>query len=197
MLVLGLTGSLAMGKTTVTEMFAAEGAATYDADAAVHAFYRGEAVALIEAAFPGTTKDGAVDRSALAARVTGNPASLAALERIVHPLARQAENRFRERAAREGRRVIVLDIPLLLETGGEARVDAVIVASAGKGIQHERIMVRPGMTAEKATALLARQMPDAEKRLRAHFIVDTSGSLDATRRQVRDIMRALAGRASV
>jgi dephospho-CoA kinase len=194
MLVLGLTGSLAMGKSTVTRMFAEEGAATHDADAAVHALYRGAAVAPIEAAFPGTTRDGAVDRAALAARVTGNPAALAALERIVHPLVRESEERFRAAA---GRRTLVLDIPLLLETGSEARVDAVVVVSARADIQRARILARPGMSEEKAAALLARQMPDQEKRARAHFIIDTSGSLATTQQEVRDLLRALAGRAAV
>ena len=194
MLVIGLTGSLAMGKTTVTRMFAGEGAATYDADVAVHALYRGEAVAPIEAAFPGTTKDGAVDRALLAERVAGDPAALSTVERIVHPLVRKAEDAFRAKAAGEGRQVVVLDIPLLLETSGETRVDVVVVVSAGETIQRERILSRAGLGPEKAAALLARQMPDKEKRARAHFIVDTSGELDATRAQVRDVMRALAGR---
>ena len=194
MLVLGLTGSLAMGKTTVTAMFAGEGAATYSADAAVHALYRGAAVAPIEAAFPGTTVGGAVDRARLAQRVTGNPAALATLERIVHPLVRASEEQFRAKAAAEGRRIVVLDIPLLFETGGEARVDAVVVVSAPEKIQRERIMARAGMSVDKAAALLARQMPDADKRARAHFIVDTSGELDATRAQVRDVLRALSGK---
>jgi dephospho-CoA kinase len=197
MLVLGLTGSLAMGKSTVTRMFAEEGAATHDADAAVHALYRGAAVAPIEAAFPGTTRDGAVDRAALAARVTGNPAALAALERIVHPLVRESEERFRATATAAGRRTLVLDIPLLLETGSEARVDAVVVVSARADIQRARILARPGMSEEKAAALLARQMPDQEKRARAHFIIDTSGSLATTQQEVRDLLRALAGRAAV
>jgi dephospho-CoA kinase len=151
-------------------------------------------VAPIEAAFPGTTRDGAVDRAALAARVTGNPAALAALERIVHPLVRESEERFRAAA---GRRTLVLDIPLLLETGSEARVDAVVVVSARADIQRARILARPGMSEEKAAALLARQMPDQEKRARAHFIIDTSGSLATTQQEVRDLLRALAGRAAV
>jgi dephospho-CoA kinase len=196
MLVLGLTGSLAMGKSTVATMFATEGAATYNADAAVHALYSGEAVAPIEAAFPGTTNADAVDRAKLAERVTGNPAALATLERIVHPLVRASEEQFRAKAAAAGRRVVVLDIPLLLETGGEARVDAVVVVSASAEIQHGRIMARAGMNEAKAAALLARQMPDADKRARAHFIIDTSGDLAVTRTQVRDILRALAGRAA-
>lgn len=197
MLVIGLTGSLAMGKSTVTSMFAEEGAATYNADAAVHALYRGEAVAAIEAAFPGVTQQGVVDRAALAASVTGNPPALAALEHIVHPLVRRSEDSFRAAATKAGRRVLVLDIPLLLETGGETRVDVVVVVTAAEKIQRERILARPDMNVEKIAALLARQFPDGEKRKRAHFLVETSGTLDNTRRQVQDVLRALAGRAAI
>ena len=197
MLVIGLTGSLAMGKSTVSSMFAEEGAATYNADAAVHALYRGEAVTAIDAAFPGVTRQGVVDRAALAASVTGNPPALAALEHIVHPLVRRSEESFRAAAAQAGRRVLVLDIPLLLETGGEPRVDAVVVVTAAEKIQRERILARPGMNVEKIAALLARQLPDGEKRKRAHFLVETSGTLDNTRRQVQDVLRALAGRAAI
>jgi len=197
MLVIGLTGSLAMGKSTVSSMFAEEGAATYNADAAVHALYRGEAVAAIDAAFPGVTRQGVVDRAALAASVTGNPPALAALEHIVHPLVRRSEESFRAAAAQAGRRVLVLDIPLLLETGGETRVDVVVVVTAAEKIQRERILARPGMNVEKIAALLARQLPDGEKRKRAHFLVETSGTLDNTRRQVQDVLRALAGRAAI
>ena len=197
MLVIGLTGSLAMGKSTVSSMFAEEGAATYNADAAVHALYRGEAVAAIDAAFPGVTRQGVVDRAALAASVTGNPPALAALEHIVHPLVRRSEESFRAAAAQAGRRVLALDIPLLLETGGETRVDVVVVVTAAEKIQRERILARPGMNVEKIAALLARQLPDGEKRKRAHFLVETSGTLDSTRRQVQDVLRALAGRAAI
>ena len=197
MLVIGLTGSLAMGKSTVSSMFAEEGAATYNADAAVHALYRGEAVTAIDAAFPGVTRQGVVDRAALAASVTGNPPALAALEHIVHPLVRRSEESFRAAAAQAGRRVLVLDIPLLLETGGETRVDVVVVVTAAEKIQRERILARPGMNVEKIAALLARQLPDGEKRKRAHFLVETSGTLDNTRRQVQDVLRALAGRAAI
>jgi dephospho-CoA kinase len=197
MLVIGLTGSLAMGKSTVSSMFAEEGAATYNADAAVHALYRGEAVAAIEAAFPGVTQQGVVDRAALAASVTGNPPALAALEHIVHPLVRRSEDSFRAAAAKAGRRVLVLDVPLLLETGGETRVDVVVVVTAAEKIQRERILARPGISVEKIAALLARQLPDGEKRKRAHFLVETSGTLDNTRRQVQDVLRALAGRAAI
>jgi len=197
MLVIGLTGSLAMGKSTVSSMFAEEGAATYNADAAVHALYRGEAVTAIDAAFPGVTRQGVVDRAALAASVTGNPPALAALEHIVHPLVRRSEESFRAAAAQAGRRVLALDIPLLLETGGETRVDVVVVVTAAEKIQRERILARPGMNVEKIAALLARQLPDGEKRKRAHFLVETSGTLDSTRRQVQDVLRALAGRAAI
>lgn len=196
MLVLGLTGSLAMGKSTVAAMFAAAGAAVFDADQAVHAVYRGAAAPLVEAAFPGTTTDGAVDHAALAARVAGDRAALATLEAIVHPLVRQAENRFRAAAAAAGGPVAVLDIPLLFETGAAARVDAVAVVTTTPEIQRQRMLRRAGMSQEHLTALLARQMSDADKRARAHFIIDTSGDFAATRKQVGDVLRALAGMAA-
>jgi dephospho-CoA kinase len=195
MLVLGVTGSLAMGKSTVAAMFAEFGAAVWNADAAVHALYAGAAVEPIGAAFPGVVKDGKVDRAALGARVTGDAAALARLEAIVHPMVRADGDAFRAKAAAAGRRVIVLDIPLLLEAGGENRVDMVVVVSATAEIQQQRIAKR-GMDPERAAALLARQMSDADKRARAHFIIDTSGEMSATRRQVSDVMRALAGRAA-
>jgi dephospho-CoA kinase len=194
MLFLGITGSLAMGKSTVTAMFAEAGAATHSADAAVHALYRGTAAAAIAAAFPGTVAGGAVDRAALGARVAKDPAALARLEAIVHPLVRDAEDEFRARAAASGSRLAVLDIPLLFETGAERRVDAVVVVTTTAAIQRARIAHR-GMDAARADALMARQMNDADKRARAHFVIDTSGELDVTRLQVRDVMRALAGRA--
>jgi dephospho-CoA kinase len=193
MLVLGVTGSLAMGKSTVAAMFAEFGAAVWNADAAVHRLYSGDAVASIGAAFPGVIRDGSVDRAALGARISGDAAALAKLEAIVHPLVRAAENEFRARAAAAGRRMIVFDVPLLLETGGERRVDAVVVASTSAEIQRQRIAKRR-MDPARAAALIARQMSDADKRQRAHFIVDTSGELEATRRQVRDVLRALAGK---
>ncbi len=196
MLVLGLTGSLAMGKSTAAAMFAAEGAAVFSADEAVHALYSGSAVAPIEATFAGVTANGVVDRALLGKRVIGDKAALAKLEAIVHPLVHAAENAFRARAATEGRRVAVLDIPLMLETGGEARVDAVVVVTTTAEEQRARISRRAGMTEERAAALLARQMPDAEKRQRAHFIIDSSGDYAATRKQVADIMRAVAGMAA-
>jgi dephospho-CoA kinase len=192
MLVLGVTGSLAMGKSTVAAMFAEFGGAVWNADAAVHALYAGAAVAPVGAAFPGVVRDGAIDRTALGAKVAGDAAALAKLESIVHPLVRAAEDAFRARAAAAGRRVIVIDVPLLLETGGERRVDVVVVASTSAEVQRARIAKR-GMDTARAAALMARQMSDADKRARAHFIVDTSGAMDATRRQVRDVTRAVAG----
>ncbi len=193
MLVLGLTGSMASGKTTVAGMFAELGVATWNADDAVHRLYAGKAAPLVEAAFPGTVKDGTVDRPALARQVANDRDALARLEAIVHPLVREDEMAFRARAATNGRRIVLLDIPLLLEGGSDRRVDAVIVVSTDEAIRKARAMSRPGMTEERYAGLLARQMPDGEKRRRAHFIVDTSGDLEGTRRQVRGLMRALAG----
>jgi dephospho-CoA kinase len=195
MLVLGLTGSVGMGKSTVAAMFAEKGVATFDADATVHAHYRGAAAPLVEAAFPGTVVDGAVDRKKLADKVIDSPPAIAKLEAIVHPLVREAENSFRARVAGEGRRVALLDIPLLLETGGESRVDAVVLVSAAPEIQAARVLERPGMTRERLAAILKRQMPDDEKRRRAHFIVDTGGDFAETWRQVDDVLRAVAGMA--
>jgi dephospho-CoA kinase len=193
MLVLGLTGSIGMGKSTCAEMFAAMGVATFDADATVHELYRGRAAPLVEAAFPGAVIDGAVDRARLAAKVFGNSVAMAKLEAIVHPLVREAENEFRKKSAAAGRRMVLLDIPLLFEAGGEDRVDIVILVSTSPEIQRERAFKRPGMTEERFAAILAKQMPDDEKRRRAHFIVDTSGPLAETRRQVADVVRAVAG----
>jgi dephospho-CoA kinase len=196
MLVLGLTGGLAMGKSTVGEMFAEEGAAVFDADKAVHALYDGDAVPLIEAAFPGTTANGRVDRQKLAAAVSTDPSALARLEAIVHPLVEELERAFVTTAERAGRRVAVLDIPLLFETGGDKRVDAVVVVTTGPKIQRERLAHR-GMDETAMIALLARQLPDTEKRRRAHFLIDTTGAFALTRAQVRDVLRALAARAVV
>jgi len=196
MLVLGLTGSVGMGKSTVAAMFAERGVATSDADATVHALYRGAAVTLVEAAFPGTSVEGVVDRQKLADKVIDSPPAIAKLEAIVHPLVREAENSFRARAAGEGMRTALLDIPLLLETGGESRVDAVVLVSAAPEVQEARVLERPGMTRERLAAILKRQMPDDEKRRRAHFIIDTGGDFADTRRQVDDVLRAVAGMAA-
>jgi dephospho-CoA kinase len=195
MLVLGLTGSLATGKSTAAAMFAELGVAAFDADRAVHALYAGAAAPLIEAAFPGTTASGVVDRPRLAAKVVGDKAALSRLEAIVHPLVRDAENRFRAEAAAAGRRIILLDIPLLFETGGEGRVDAVVVVTTSPELQRERLLKR-GVSEAHFAALLARQMPDAEKRKRAHFIIDTSGDFAETRKQIADLVRAVGGMAA-
>ena len=192
MIILGLTGSLGMGKTTTATMFAEEGVPVHDADAAVHGLYEGEAVPLIEAAFPGTTAAGKVDRAKLSARVVGDDAAIKKLETIVHPLVRQAEERFLAEAERKGAKVAVLDIPLLYETGGEKRCDAVVVVSAPVGTQRARVLERPGMTEQKFQALVAKQLPDAEKRARADFIVDSGQGLEAARAQVREILAAVA-----
>jgi dephospho-CoA kinase len=188
MIVLGLTGSIGMGKSTVEGFFAENGVPVYDADAAVHRLYAGDAAPLIEAAFPGTIKDGTVDRVRLAERVVGDAAALERLEGIVHPLVRRDEEQFIAAAEAAGAAVAVIDIPLLLETGGDRRCDAVVVVSAPAETQRARVMSRPGMTEEKFSAILAKQMPDAEKRRRADFVVDTSQDFDSTRAQVRAIL---------
>jgi dephospho-CoA kinase len=192
MLVLGLTGSVGMGKSTIAGFFAEAGVPVHDADAAVHRLYASEAAPLIEAAFPGTTADGIVDRTLLARRVLDDPAALKRLEAIVHPLVQASERLFLAEAEARGDKLAVLDIPLLFETGGEERVDAVVVVSAPAEVQRARVMERPGMTAEKFAAILAKQMPDVEKRRRADFVVDTSHEFDVTRAQVRAVLAAIA-----
>jgi len=192
MFILGLTGSIGMGKSTTSRLFAEAGVPVHDADAAVHALYAGAAVAPIEAAFPGTTADGQVDREKLAARVLDDPAAIKRLEEIVHPLVREAAERFLAACAAQGTRVVVLDIPLLFETGADARVDAVVVVSAPAELQRARALERPGMTAARLEAILGQQMPDSEKRARAHFLVDSSRGIDSARAQVRGILRAVA-----
>jgi dephospho-CoA kinase len=192
MFVLGLTGSMGMGKSTTAKFFAEAGVPVHDADAAVHRLYEGAAVAPIEAAFPGVTSGGKVDRAKLSARVAGDPAALKKLEAIVHPLVRAAEQEFLAAAETSGAPVAVLDIPLLYETGGDSRCDAVVVVSAPADVQRARVFERPGMTEEKYAALLARQMPDADKRRRADFVVDSSRGFAAAQAQVRDILKAVA-----
>jgi dephospho-CoA kinase len=192
MFILGLTGSLGMGKSTTAGFFAEAGVPVHDADAVVHRLYEGEAVAAIEAAFPGTTTAGKVDRIKLAARAVDDPRALRRLEAIVHPLVREAKTRFLAEAEKRGAPVVVLDIPLLLETGGHQKVDAVVVVSAPAETQRQRVLARPGMTADKLDALLARQMADSEKRRHADFVVDTSRGFDAARAQVQEILRAIA-----
>jgi dephospho-CoA kinase len=192
MFVLGLTGSLGMGKSTTARFFAEAGVPVHDADAVVHRLYERDAVKAIEAAFPGTTADGKVDRKLLGTRVLDDPAALKRLERIVHPLVQEAERRLLADAETRGETIVVLDIPLLFETGGETRVDAVVVVSAPPEVQQARVLERPGMTMAKLDAILAKQMPDAEKRRRADFVVDTSQGFDAARAQVRAILDAVA-----
>lgn len=193
MVIVGLTGSIGMGKSTTTAMFKEAGIPVYDADAAVHALYApgGAAVAPIEAAFPGVVKDGAVDRGELGARVLGDPAALKTLESIVHPLVGMNRIGFFEDAKAANADIVVLDIPLLFETGGQKNVDAVVVVSAPAELQRERVLARPGMSVEKFEAILAKQTPDAEKRERADFVVDTSRGLDAARDQVNAIIAKL------
>jgi dephospho-CoA kinase len=191
---IGLTGSIGMGKTTTAALFAAEGVPVFDADAVVHELYAGAAVAPVEAAFPGVTVDGQIDRTRLAAAVLGKPEALKRLEAIVHPLVKQAEIAFLRRCLDKRRALAVLDIPLLFETGDTARCDLVAVVSAPESVQKQRVMARPGMTQAKFEAILARQMPDADKRARAHAIIDTGTSKAAAARQVKSLIRALAGR---
>jgi dephospho-CoA kinase len=190
--ILGLTGSMGMGKSTAANFFRQAGVPVNDSDAVVHRLYEGDAVAPVEAAFPGVTADGRIDRAKLAAQLVGKPEAIKKLEAIVHPLVRAVTARFVAEQAARGARIVVLDIPLLFETGGEKDVDAVVVVSAPAEVQRGRLIGRPGMTAEKLDALLARQMPDAEKRARAHFVVDSSGGFDSARAQVLGILRAVA-----
>jgi dephospho-CoA kinase len=190
MVVLGLTGSLGMGKSTTARFFAEADVPVFDADAAVHRLYAGEAAAAIEAAFPGTAGEQGVDRAKLAQAVLADAAALPRLEAIIHPLVRREELRFIDEAGKAGARVAVLDIPLLFETGRDRLVDAVVVVSAPPDIQRARVFERPGMTEEKFQALLAKQMPDEEKRRRADFVVDSSGSYDSARAQVHAILGA-------
>ena len=188
MIILGLTGSIGMGKSTTAMLFAEAGVPVYDADAAVHMLYEGEAVPAIETAFPGTTVDGKVDRNKLSARVVHDPVAIKQLEQIVHPMLGASRQKFLDDAERSGAAVAVVDVPLLFETGGEKRVDAVVVVTTTPELQRQRILARDNMTSEKLDAILARQLPDAEKRRRADFVVDTSDGLDPVRLRIRDIL---------
>jgi dephospho-CoA kinase len=192
--VLGLTGSIGMGKSVTAGMFRSLGAPVHDADAVVHALYRGAAAPLIATVFPGTIADSVVDRAALSEVVLGRPEQLKQLEAIVHPLVRAERDRFLERAVAGRASVAVLDIPLLFETGGDRDCDAVLVVTASAAVQRERVLARAGMSPEKLEAIIAKQMPDRTKRERAHFLVDTGRGLAAAEHQVRDILRAVAGR---
>jgi dephospho-CoA kinase len=193
MIVVGLTGSIGMGKSTVAKMFAEEGAPAFNSDAAVHEMYApgGAAVLPVEEAFPGVMRDGAIDRAALSAKVVGNEEAIRRLEGIVHPLVRQAQANFLATQRAAGTAVVVLDIPLLFESTGAQAVDKIVVVSAPLDVQRTRVLSRPGMTEEKFEGLLARQTSDAEKRARAHFVIDTGGPFDETRAQVRAVLDAL------
>lgn len=191
MIVLGLTGSVGMGKSATAAMFREAGVPVFDADAAVHALYQGEAVAPVEAAFPGTTQDGAIDRTRLRDRVMGDPAALRRLEALIHPLVRARREAFVADARAGGSPIAVLDIPLLFETGGAAEVDAVVVVSAPEAVQKARVLARPGMTDALFSAILARQLPDAEKRARADHVIDTGQGFEASRAAVARLLASL------
>lgn len=188
MKVLGLTGSVGMGKSTTAQMFVAEGVPMFDADAAVHLLYAGDAAPLIEHAFPGTTSDGKVDREKLSAQVVGKPEALSKLEKLVHPLVGKLRAQFMEDAFQAGAKAVLLDIPLLFETGDLSKFHAVIVVSAPPEVQRERVLARPGMTPEKFEAILKRQMPDSEKRARADFVINTGEGLESARKQVKEVL---------
>lgn len=195
MIILGLTGSIGMGKTTTAQMFKDAGAPVYDADAAVHELYgpNGGAVLPVAAAFPGVVgADGAVDRSALRAALGTDPSAWRRLEEIVHPLVRETQEAFLAKARAVRAPVVVLDIPLLLESGGDKMVDAVVVVSAPDAVQKARVLSRPGMTEDAFASILAKQMPDADKRARADFVINTGLGFDEARRQVMAVLDALA-----
>lgn len=194
MLIVGLTGSLGMGKSTAADYLRSKGIPVLDADAEVHRLYEGAAVAPIEAAFPGTTRDGKVDRAKLSAALVAEPSRFAELEAIVHPLVRDSERTFLRNEAGRGAPLAVLEIPLLFETGADALVDATIVVSATPELQRERLLRRENLSPKKLDSLLARQMPDAEKRARADFVVDTSGEISASQAQIDAILAELKHR---
>lgn len=192
MFVLGLTGSIGMGKSTAAGMFRAAGIRVHDSDAVVHALYRGAAAPLVEAAFPGTVRNGSVERQALAERIVADPAALARLEAIVHPLVRADRAAFLTEARAAGEFLVVVDIPLLFETGAEKEVDAVLLVTASESVQKGRIAARPDMTAAKLAVIMAKQMPDSDKRKRADFVIDTSAGTEDTQRQVAELLRKIA-----
>ena len=191
MILLGLTGAVGMGKSTTAAMFSARGVPVFDSDAAVHRLYRGEAVAPVEAAFTGVIRGDAIDREALSRRVIGDPTAMKRLETIVHPLVRAERERFVVAAREAGARLVVLDVPLLYETGSDGEVDAVVLVSAPLAVQKARVLARPGMTAARFAAILARQMPDAAKRRRARFVIETGNGLEAAERQVEAVIAVL------
>ena len=188
MKILGLTGFVGVGKSTTAQMFVDEGVPMFDADAAVHRLYASEAAPLIEREFPGATNSGTVDRERLSAQVVGKPEALARLEKLVHPLVGKLRAKFMEDAERTGAKAVLLDIPLLFETGDPSKFHAVIVVSAPPEVQRERVLARLGMTAEKFEAILKRQMPDSEKRTRADFVINTGEGLESARKQVKQVL---------
>ena len=191
MIVIGLTGSVGMGKSTTASLFAAQGVPVFDSDACVHALYRGTAVAPVAAIFPDALRDGVIDRVTLGRHVIGDPAAMARLESIVHPLVRAKRAAFLAEAKAAGTKMAVLDIPLLFETGSAADVDVVVLASAPEAVQKARVLARPGMTEARFAAIVAKQLPDAEKRRRAHFVVETGAGIEAAEQQVRAVIAAL------
>jgi len=194
MLRIGLTGSIGMGKSTMAKLFAEAGVPVNDSDAVVHDLYAGEAAPLVDAAFPGTMKNGAVDRQELGRQLAGSPDGFKRLEAIVHPLVRKREAKFIERERQRGSAMVLLDIPLLFETGAESRVDVIVVVSCDPQIQRERVLARPGMTVEKFNMILARQTPDAEKRARADYVIDTGHSIETAKKRVAEIVADLKRR---
>jgi dephospho-CoA kinase len=192
MIVIGLTGSIGMGKSTTAKLFEAEGVPVADSDAIVHALYAGKAAPVIEAAFPGVVVNGTVDRTKLGGQVIGKPEAMKKLEAIIHPLVRAAQDEFLQNAKASGAKFAVLDIPLLFETDATNRVDKIVVVTVPADIQRARVLARPGMTLEKFEAILARQTPDAEKRARADFVINTSHGIEAARSEVRAILTSLS-----
>ena len=193
MIILGLTGSIGMGKSTTAKMFAGAGVPVHDSDGAVHRLYSGKAASLVEAAFPGIVTDGTVDRKRLAEIVLKDPAAIKRLEAIIHPLVRADADAFLEKSRKSGAKIAMLDIPLLFETGGRERVDRVVVVTAPADVQRERVLARPGMTVEKFEAILARQVPDQKKRELADYVIDTGKGLEAAREQVEAIIAEING----
>ena len=194
MLVIGLTGGIGTGKSAAAERFAEHGIPVFNADLCVHRLYEGEAVAPIETAFPGVVKDGRIDRKLLSEKIAGSPERLLRLERIVHPLVVAAELDFLRAAEKDGAPLAVLEIPLLFETGADSRVDVTVVTSAPQEVQRARVLSRPGMTADKLEHLLARQLPDAERRARADYVVDSGTSLADMRIEIDKLIESLKSR---
>jgi dephospho-CoA kinase len=190
-IVLGLTGSIGMGKSATAALFREEGVPVFDSDACVHRLYGGRAAPLVEARFPGTVHDGVVDRQLLSPHVLGDPAAMCDLEAIIHPLVREERGLFLAQARAAGARIAVLDVPLLFETGAEGEADFVVLVSAPESVQKARVLARPGMTPARFEAILDKQMPDEEKRRRTGAIIETGESLDSARRQVRALLAGL------